>query len=319
MLTILFVVSLLILPTQLERIHAGDLNVTVATNKSVYNVGETVQVGGNLTYYGYQVSGGLVAIQINDRAVPFVIRTVYTGTLPSGPWRANITSVYMGDGQGSPLTNVKVGNVVYVWIYYQNNYVGNLDVTIAFTIYGANNVPLFAHIPLSQSVPPGIGYYVSYAWQVPSDADAGAAKIYASLFTAPPQSGGVPYCTEKSSAFNIVYTTSIAEEPMDVSGSYNLPVYIPKKNARVGNYTVYAGAFYNGFTATKSTIFQVILVGDINGDRFVNAKDGVVLGKAFSSKPGSVNWDSRADINGDGFVNAKDAIILGVNFGNSAL
>jgi hypothetical protein len=53
---------------------------------------------------------------------------------------------------------------------------------------------------------------------------------------------------------------------------------------------------------------------DLNYDFHVNAKDAVILGKAFNSKPGSVNWDSRGDINKDGFVNAKDAVLLGKKF-----
>jgi len=53
---------------------------------------------------------------------------------------------------------------------------------------------------------------------------------------------------------------------------------------------------------------------DLNYDFYVNAKDAVILGAAFNSKPGEVAWDSRADINGDGYVNAKDAVKLGAVF-----
>jgi hypothetical protein len=55
-------------------------------------------------------------------------------------------------------------------------------------------------------------------------------------------------------------------------------------------------------------------VEDLNYDFYVNAKDAVILGKAFNSQPGQLLWDSRADINGDGYVNAKDAVLLGKVF-----
>jgi hypothetical protein len=308
-----------VLASQTNLAQALPLVITVNSDKSAYNVGETAYISGTLIYYSIPVPRALVALQINDRVGPHVLRTLHTGTPPSGPLRVEVTNAYIGDFQGNPLSNVEPGDICYIRIYYQNNYTDDLDVTIAFTIYSASQVALFAQIPVSQSVPPGMDYYVSYAWQVPTDAESGTAMLYASAFTAPPQYGGIPYCTEKSYAFNVVSATSIPEQPMQTPGSFNSSVYFRKKNARIGNYTVYVAAFHLGSIATKSTTFQLILVGDVNGDKYVNAKDATLMGKAFNSKPGSTNWDSRADINGDGFVNAKDAVILGSNFGNSAI
>lgn len=61
----------------------------------------------------------------------------------------------------------------------------------------------------------------------------------------------------------------------------------------------------------------VSLPGDINGDKFVNAKDAVILGSAFTSQQGNPAFKPNADINNDGFCNAKDAVILG-NFFNQS-
>jgi hypothetical protein len=58
-----------------------------------------------------------------------------------------------------------------------------------------------------------------------------------------------------------------------------------------------------------------LIPGDLNVDGYVNAKDAVILGTAFGSRPSDPNWNSNADINGDGIVNAKDAVILGTHFG----
>lgn len=69
---------------------------------------------------------------------------------------------------------------------------------------------------------------------------------------------------------------------------------------------------------------------DINGDRFVNIKDAVLLGAAFSAQkitdPASPRYgqywrgnegpfNPRNDITGDGYINIKDAVILGTHFG----
>jgi PKD repeat protein len=61
----------------------------------------------------------------------------------------------------------------------------------------------------------------------------------------------------------------------------------------------------------------VSLPGDINGDKFVNAKDAVLLGSAFSSQQGNPAFNPNADINNDGHCNAKDAVIVGIYFNQS--
>jgi peptide/nickel transport system substrate-binding protein len=71
-------------------------------------------------------------------------------------------------------------------------------------------------------------------------------------------------------------------------------------------------------TGSDTATYQTKLTEreDINYDFFVNAKDAVLLGKAFNSRaiPPEPTWDPRADINGDFFVNAKDAVLLGKVF-----
>jgi hypothetical protein len=64
-----------------------------------------------------------------------------------------------------------------------------------------------------------------------------------------------------------------------------------------------------------STGFLLLtLPGDLNGDRYVNAKDAVVLGVSFNSKINDAQYNPDADINNDGYVNAKDAVLLGQYF-----
>jgi ABC-type oligopeptide transport system substrate-binding subunit len=57
------------------------------------------------------------------------------------------------------------------------------------------------------------------------------------------------------------------------------------------------------------------ILGDVNLDFYVNAKDAVALGAVFGSTFGDYNWNLTCDINSDGFINAKDAVLLGAVFG----
>jgi len=323
----------LLLTNQIRLAKSYPLDITLTTNKSIYNIGEIVQISGNLTLNYVPVSGAFVALQINDRALPYILRTLYTGSPPSGPWYVEITNVYIGDSQGNPITTIKRGSVCYIWIYYQNTYSRDVDVTIAFTIYDVNQSPLFTQIPVSQSIPPGTGYYVYYTWQIPTDTEPGTATVYASAFTAPPMNGGTPHSPEKFYTFNITKT----DLPTSSEGTYSNSFKIAKKNTRLGNYYVYVASFHQGYKATNTTIYQVILVGDINGDKIVNIKDAVILGVAFGARHikdpldprycqywhtpscGTCPHNPNADIIDDGYINIKDAVTLGVNFGNSGI
>jgi len=311
---ILFISTLLVL-TYVKPSKAYPLDITVTTDKSIYNIGEQVVVSGVLTYNLNPVSGGLVALQINDRLNPYVLRTLPVGTPPSGPWNVEITSAYIGDIEGNPITAIKRGSICYIWVFYDNNYQYNLDITIAFTIYDASQVPLFAHMPTSQSIPPGTGYFVTYTWQIPTNAELGPATIYASAYTVPPQNEGTPYSPEKSSTFSIIKAYA---EPSLV-GSYSSTFKIANTGTRLGTYNVYVASFYLGSKATSTTSFQVKLVGDINGDGYVNYIDGILLGTAFGSNPQKPNWNPKADLNTDGVINYLDAILLGANWGYSGI
>jgi len=90
-----------------------------------------------------------------------------------------------------------------------------------------------------------------------------------------------------------------------------------------GNYTVTAEATpVPGETDTVDNTLPdgwvfVTIPGDVNGDKYVNIKDAVLLGVAFGSKQGEPTYNPNADINNDGYINIRDAVIQGVNFGKS--
>ncbi len=307
--------------------YADYILITVQTEKQIYNVGEQVKINGTVIYNGQPLTNGLVAIEIDDRAIPILYRTVNTGADPAGPFKVEIVSAYLGDINRNLITNAKKGSTYYIWLACQNNEATPVKAALCFTIMDPNNSPLLALMFFLGDVPTGGPHYYGYQWTVPSDAATGTATVYGNAYTDDPKNGGTPHSPEKYSTFNIVTRTLTASESgpqkaaltQALPGSYNVIYKIPNKGARLGNYTVYANVFHLGFKSTATTTYKVILVGDINSDLYVNVKDATLLGMAFGSKPGDPNWDERCDLNKDGWVNIKDAVILNVNFGNSAI
>ena len=87
-------------------------------------------------------------------------------------------------------------------------------------------------------------------------------------------------------------------------GTYNLTLYAQP----VQNETYTSN---NNFT----TMVQVTIPGDINGDFKVTLTDLVLLANAYGSKPGDAKWNPNADINGNGLVDLTDLGILALHYG----
>jgi len=89
----------------------------------------------------------------------------------------------------------------------------------------------------------------------------------------------------------------------------------------MGNYSISAYAWpvlgeIDIADNTRCRAVYISILGDINGDTWVNVEDAAILGAAFNSHVGQLSYNPNADINDDEYVNAKDAIILGVHFNN---
>jgi len=295
----------------------------VETTKEIYKIGETIQIDGTLIVDSTPVTDGLVALQINDRTDPLAYRTLDTGTVPQDEWKIEILNAYIGDDQGNPLTSVKRSSQPWIWIYYENNILEPVYTLIAFTIYGADGSSLFAFTPSAGEVPPGGPYFTAYMWQVPSDAQLGTATLCASAFSGTPKNGGIPHCPEKSYNFTITSTTSATQTSKNkpkqttTSGTFSTTLHLPN-GARIGNYSVYVTSGYWGLYANSSAFFQVILEGDLNGDKIVDGRDLGIVGRAYGSKPGDDRWNDIADVYKDDFIDGRDLGVVGRNYGRIA-
>ena len=303
---------------------SSTLNITVTTDKPVYNLGDNVYIHGNLTLNGTTVSNTLVALQTDDpRGYRFLLRTLTTGNSIANNWTMEILEFFSCDQQGNPKDSFKRGTLAYVNITIRNNANIPKNAVITLNLYYAGMIPFEAFAPYIGPISPGSSsIIVSVA--IPSDAPLRNATAYASVFDKWPKNGGIPYCPEKSTTFTITATSSSSTKTSSnvyttsTEGTYSITFQLPKIGY-IGNYTTYVSSYYQGQLATNSTTFEIILIADINGDGKVNILDAILLGGAFGSEPGQPKWDSRCDLNDDLNVNILDAIILGRHFGERAL
>lgn len=179
-------------------------------------------------------------------------------------WRIQVIDAYIGDLYGNPVGTTARGIDYYVWVHYKNTQPIPLYTVLAFTIYDSNDVPLYGSYISYGVVNPGGPYASSIRWRVPTGAALGAAKVYASAYSDFPQSGGYPYCPEKSSTFNVVASLGLLQtdfQTMETPGYYNNVFRIPTVGTKIGTYHIYATSFHFtgqiGLIASNSTSFQV--------------------------------------------------------------
>ncbi|RLI41592.1 hypothetical protein DRO64_07315, partial [Candidatus Bathyarchaeota archaeon] len=68
-------------------------------------------------------------------------------------------------------------------------------------------------------------------------------------------------------------------------------------------------------STTIDLTVEILLIGDINGDGFVDYKDLAVLGASYGRHEDEPMFNPLADLNGDSVVDYKDLAILGANYG----
>jgi len=323
LLTVLTLTTLNTLNTQ----AAPALTLTVQTDKIKYNLGDPLTFNGTLTRDGVPVSDALVAIQIVDPAdEPLVFRTLNTGIEPQLSWQVQILSVVPSDEIGNPKTSFKRGTNANFKVTVNNNAGESKNVVLVLNCYYilSHEMPFKATVYYEGSIPSGPLSFISPIY-IPEYAPICTAKVYANAYTQLPENVGYAYCPEKSATFSITSSTTSSqtlgyEASQTLEGTFNVTITLPNQNIRVGNYTtLYASTMYSGLQAFAYASFEVILLGDINGDKIVDIFDAVLLSKASGSRPGSPNWDPRCDLNNDTIVDIFDAVLLAANAGKIAL
>lgn len=68
---------------------------------------------------------------------------------------------------------------------------------------------------------------------------------------------------------------------------------------------------------SAKTVVTQFLAGDVNGDGTVNIEDLTIFSRAFGSRKGDQNFDSRCDFNNDSVVDGIDLILLAYNWGET--
>lgn len=309
-----------------NSVNAVDFSIILETDKSLYGIGEVVNVAGNLTLDGSPISNGLVALEVNASSEAIIYRTLNTGTDPPATRGVHILNATITDGSGNPLANVYKDGVTlyYIRIYFNNSQTIPIKALVTITILDSNNYPIHSQTYSAEPIDFESNWtYVWMApWIVPEDAELGAAKIFANAYTNYPQKMGTPHCPEKSSTFNINLRgatdfSQSGEASLQMTGSFNTAFRIKRLGGRIGNYTITASSFIlvnniTAYIALDSVTFEVIVQGDLNHDNWVNIFDVVIIGLAYDSTPPK---DPRADVNGDGYVNIFDLVLVAVHYG----
>lgn len=308
------------------------LQITVTTDKQSYDLGENVQVHGNLTLDSVLVQDGLVAIQIDTASgAPIVIRTLRTGTLPPQDWKIELLEVVPCDSEGNPKSSFQRGTIAYFKPTIRSTDSIARTVAVSLNLYYAPSMlPFRALFPLTgYTINPGETKSSILGVPIQSTAATGGAMVYASVFTTRPKDGGTAYSSEESAPFTITSSsaataayTSETVNPASTEGNLNLTFKLPSTNGILGQYTAYANAMYKGedafpLIARTNCSFQVILTGDIYVDGIVDFRDLSIVARAYGSVPGEQRWDERADLVKDYVIDYRDMNLCARNYGKS--
>jgi len=110
--------------------------------------------------------------------------------------------------------------------------------------------------------------------------------------------------------------------PLLASAAINLTFTVQTQNLPRGNYTMIAHVLpVQGQTDmsnnTMTSLLQVHIPGDVNGDRIVNIIDLATVASRFGRRIGDPNYLPAADLNNDGVINIIDLSIVGSTFGRT--
>ena len=300
---------------------ASQIVVIVDTDKPTYSYRELVHVFSDIYYEGQPVSGGLVAIQVDDANNTIMVRTATTASNLSN-FEIEIISVIPCDQYGRPKNNFNKNSNAYFNITIKNNLPFSRNITLTVTAYDIDSTPLgIATLQTAIAGESVLGFIPSIL--LPEWSSTGNATAYVSILTNWPKNQGYPYCPEKSASFTIdpAYSSSSQTiHQLNPSSAYSvtfrLPPHDPPYNC---TYLISAGAFYQGYKGFANTTFTVEyqVVGDFNSDHKIDIFDVVPVAFAYNSKPGDPEWDPTLDVAPSGEIDIYDVVKVAIQYGTT--
>jgi len=264
---------------------ASSLNLTVVTDKQVYNVGEKVYISGNLTEDGLPVSDAIVAVEVdNPKGDIFVIRTLNTGPVNQTQWPIEILELFPCDSGGNPKYNFQPGDSLAFKIKTKSNAANPLDIMITLCIIYSNKAPFTVRSPYVGSI--GAGQTITITTSpisIPKKAVTGNTTIYANVYNVLPKNNGFAYCPETSTSF-IIGAGGSGQPASNSTGQFTLEISLSQIAVWLGNYTIYGTAKYSFSVAFSTSTFEVILIGDVYPDGKIDMRDIAIVARAFGTE-----------------------------------
>jgi hypothetical protein len=243
----------------------SSLNLTVKTNKQMYDDGNTVQVSGSLTMNGIPTTDGLVGLEVDTSTGTLVARTLAATQPPSATPFVYTTYVAPCDANDNPTFTFARNTNAYFKVNVENlNYFYSYPVLVTVNVYDNTSTPLGVE-DLGKTVLPNSSYLLTISFPIPSDATLGTATVYANAYSNWPSLGGTPYVREVNATFQIVDDasgsgqTAQSQSPKPQStGTTNYgTTFRINLNAAPDDYSAYVSSSYDGQTASNLTTFTI--------------------------------------------------------------
>ncbi len=307
---------------------ASTLSLTLATSRSVYELGSLVIVEGNLTMDGAKVNDGLVTFEIRDsRGEMILLRTCNTGTDPPRPWDVEIVEFYPCYRSGDARQSINAGGYLGFKMKLRSIALVPLHGIAVVSMQWSNGIPFEAFVMYEADLDPQSEVtFISWGLELPTDAPLGIASIYASALNGlPSTSGGYAYSPENASSILITESNRAAQTAGTIpssttNSSCSISFLTSVHGGALGQYTVYGSSAYDASVTGAVKLFTVRLTTDITGlggnlDGRVDIMDLAVVSGAFGSYPNHPKWKPQADINDDERIDITDVAMVSADFG----
>jgi hypothetical protein len=297
-------------------------------NRAHYRYREMVNVTGSFYFEGQPVEGAIVAVKAEEIGGDVtVVRTASIGNV-SQQWDLNIISITPCDQSGKPKTNFYRNGDFFVNVTVENKLIVDRRIMLVAVAADIDSTPLGINWVNANIAGKSMLGSIFNIW-LPEWSSTGPSKVWVSLLSDWPENNGYPYCPEKTASFNILsysyadtsqLTTTITEDTTQSSSNttYRASFRMPPKTAPYNaNYTVYVGAYYNGWPAFRNTTFQVKYAypEDYDYDFYISIFDLVRITSIYGKKSGNSAWNPQLDFKPNGKIDINDVVSITSKFG----